>query len=111
MEATKLTNGGRLLALGRRYDYEDSRTTNRLQTANKILADLGAEYVANHDDDSHDRHPEGRNLNGSPSSNGCTDRCKFGWSGRFLSNEIFNMAYALADQKIRNNARTVRNAG
>jgi hypothetical protein len=91
---TKLTDGGRRLARGDTYDYEDSRMTSRLQTAGHLLSELtGPPFIAHADE------PGNQTVEFGRPKHQCTYRCTTSWSPE-LSDEAFNAAFALADALI-----------
>lgn len=87
-----------MLRAGRTHDYEDSRSTYRLQQAYGILAAAGVEPVRTHSDTmawdwatNRDRHV-------------CDYRCKVTWP-EWVTNDMLEAAYNLADA-----AQTARGA-
>lgn len=85
------TNGGYLLSQNRTYDYEDSRTTYRLQSAMLILKGLGIEPSVNHANTRTFDWAVGREHHE------CDWRCVVAWP-EWATPEMFDMAYRLADK-------------
>lgn len=91
-----LSNGAYLLKRGDTYDYEDSRMSHRLRRARMILENMGIKPVVEHCNQCKIGPSRG------PMS-GCWDACKTVWP-EWVTNEVFQAAFNLADITIRANA-------
>lgn len=96
-----LSNGAALVKRGRTYDIEDSRTTNRLHDTMRVLKSMGIEPTYTHGTRTYfdwamagslkpDKHL--CSLNGSGGND-----CTITWPA-WVTDDIFNLAYSLADR-------------
>lgn len=94
------TTGGRLLIVGRTYDYECSRTTNRLQTARRILTEMGIAPTTTHGTQTAWDWATNRETHVCGEHHGCVTT----WSGNPAPAD-FDAAYDLAHEEISNRRR------
>jgi hypothetical protein len=83
-----MTAGGYSLKRGDTHDPECSLTTHRLRIARGILRGMGIEGTVEHG---------GNFVQGPYAKHVCCDKCKTIWPS-WVTDEIFNLAYRLADE-------------
>ena len=83
-----------ILYRGDTHDWEDSRATHRLQTAAKLLRDIGAEITTDHVDDPNRVYPS--TPGGLIARHHCDYRCTSEWS-EWVTPEIVSDALRFVD--------------